>query len=186
MSHLGIILNEAAKDDVHTGEGSHRTTIATAPDPDAAARKAVALVEAGADSIELCGATGPVWQARVLASVGDRASVGVILYGFESLDSVQSFKAGFELGEDLTASMIYLQPGADPTTDRMTVEDESGRTNFIAVPDAAAAVTVAASEAAAGARLIELYGGIDPKVQAEVIAATGDGRVPIGVIARAR
>jgi Family of unknown function (DUF6506) len=77
-------------------EDGSRTTIVRAPDEDATARVAAELVEAGVDAIELCGATPLTTAARVLETVGGRASVGSVTFAFESLEGVAAYKASFE------------------------------------------------------------------------------------------
>ncbi|MEU7529626.1 DUF6506 family protein [Saccharothrix sp. NPDC042600] len=42
------------------------------------------LVEEGAELVELCGAFGPVWTARVVDAVGARVPVGSVAYGAEA------------------------------------------------------------------------------------------------------
>ncbi|MFI0352792.1 DUF6506 family protein [Actinomadura sp. 9N407] len=54
--------------------------------PDAARR----LADQGAQLIELCGAFGPVWTARVIEAVGGRVPVGAVGYGPEAVDQVHA------------------------------------------------------------------------------------------------
>lgn len=77
---------------------------------------------------------------------------------------------------------LYLAPGSDPA-DRVVWTSELSRTAIVPVPDVAAAVAVAAELVAGdGLDLIELYGGLGPKAAAAVLAATGDGAVPVGLV----
>jgi hypothetical protein len=78
-------------------------------------------------------------------------------------------------------AFIHLAPGADPATDRSVKESALDRTTFVAVPDVAAAVRVAAELVDGGVELIELYAGLRMPAAAAVIEAV-DGRVPVGVV----
>jgi hypothetical protein len=190
VAHTVIIYEEAgadpATDRITTRHGDHTTTVLATgdADPRSVAGLAAELVDQGADVIELCGGMGPVPQAAVLAAVGDRATVGSVMYGFESLTSVAAYKAGFAAGEFLPAAFLYLEPGSDPAIDRTVKADETTQTTFVAVPDTDAAVAVARELATQGVRLIELYGGLGPQAAAEIIAATG-AQVPVGIVSRA-
>lgn len=65
--------------------GGLTTTVVAVPDRDSAPAVAAALVAEGAQTIELCGAFGPEWVARVLDATGRRVPVGGVLYGVESV-----------------------------------------------------------------------------------------------------
>lgn len=78
-------------------------------------------------------------------------------------------------------AFIHLAPGADPAADRSVKESALDRTTFVPVPDAAAAVQVAAELVDGGVELIELYAGLGMPAAAAVID-TVDGRVPVGVV----
>lgn len=130
------------------------------------------------------GGMGPVPHAAALAAVGDRATVGAIMYGFESLPSIAAYRAGFAAGEFLPGAFLYLEPGSDPAVDRTVRADEATKTTFVAVPDVDAAVAAARELAADGTRLLELYGGLGPEAAARIIEATG-AEVPVGVVSRA-
>ncbi|MEU3272804.1 DUF6506 family protein [Saccharomonospora sp. NPDC006951] len=83
----------------------------------------------------------------------------------------------------LRGLFMYLVPGANPTTQRLVREDELTHITLVPVPSAEAAGAVAAELLASeGIDLIELYGGLGPKAAAKVLAATGDGAVPVGLI----
>lgn len=75
---------------------------------------------------------------------------------------------------------IFLEAGSDPAEDRVATEHSGIKTLLVWVPDGSAAARVAAEQAAAGVRLIELYRGFDLGSAAQVIEAV-DGRAPVGV-----
>ncbi|MEJ3654143.1 DUF6506 family protein [Actinomycetes bacterium KLBMP 9759] len=75
---------------------------------------------------------------------------------------------------------LFLAPGSDAATDRVTFEHDGARTLLVWAPDAAAAAGVAREQADNGIKLIELYRGFDLAAAAGVIEAV-DGRVPVGV-----
>lgn len=52
---------------------------------DLAPASAVRLVAEGVQLIELCGAFGPVWTARVIEAIEARVPVGAVGYGPEAL-----------------------------------------------------------------------------------------------------
>jgi hypothetical protein len=190
MSHTVIIYEAAgadpASDRLTTRHGDQTTTIVATDDgtPEAVAGLAAALVDDGADVVELCGGMGPVPLAATLAAVGDRATVGTVMFGFESLTSVAAYKAGFAAGELLPAAVLYLEPGSDPAIDRTVRADETTHSTFVAVPDVDAAVAVARELADQGVRLIELYGGLGAEAAARIVSAT-ETRVPVGFVSRA-
>jgi Family of unknown function (DUF6506) len=159
-------------------EGSR--TILIAADPDAIESAAIQAVHDGAERVELCGALGPLWHAKVLQAVGDRASVGAVMFGFESLTGVADYKARYG-SEFLREAFVYVQPGSDPAVDRTVTENEHSRTYFVAVPDVSAAPEVAEQLVGEeGVQLIELYGGVQPADAARVIEAI-DARAPVGI-----
>ncbi|CAL9585070.1 hypothetical protein SUDANB95_05079 [Actinosynnema sp. ALI-1.44] len=57
----------------------------------AAARR---LVDDGAELVELCGAFGPVWTAKVLDAVGGRVPVGSVTYGAEATRQLHDLFGG--------------------------------------------------------------------------------------------
>jgi Family of unknown function (DUF6506) len=166
-------------DRIVTEYGGSRTTL-VASDPADVVAAAIDAVEGGADQVELCGALGVVWQARVLEAVGDRVPVRASMFGFESLTGVADYKARYG-SEFMHEAFIYIQPGSDPTADRTVTENEYARSYFIAVPDASAAPAVATQLVdKEGVQLIELYGGFQPGEAADVIEAI-QARAPVGV-----
>lgn len=77
----------------HAGHGW--TTVVAAPN-DQAAQVADELVDAGTELIELCGGTPLTIAERVREAIGDRVSVTVVAWPFESIDGVAAYKAAFE------------------------------------------------------------------------------------------
>jgi hypothetical protein len=119
---------------------------------------------AGADRIELCGGLGVVPHAAVRATVG--VPVGVVTFGFESLDAAAAYKAAFAAGEPVRAAFLY--PGRGERVDR-------DGTAIVPVDGPGDAVATAAALLAEGVTLLELYGGLGPEVAAAVATAV-DGR----------
>ncbi|WP_157248259.1 DUF6506 family protein [Nonomuraea typhae] len=182
-----IIYEEAGADpqaDVLVIDNEHgRTRVRAVPEPGQLAGLVRQLADEGADRFELCGGFGAVWQAEARRVLGERAPVGAIYYGFESLASIASYKARFEAGEVLAEAFLIVHEGADPGSDRVVRHrDEGGRTTLVAVPDLATAAEVAA-EMAGGLQLIELYGGRRPDDAEPVIRAAVDAGVPVGMSA---
>jgi len=56
----------------------------------AAARR---LVAEGVQLIELCGAFGPIWSAKVIEAIGDTVPIGSVAYGPEAIDRVHAIFA---------------------------------------------------------------------------------------------
>ncbi|MEU4543137.1 DUF6506 family protein [Nonomuraea dietziae] len=48
------------------------------------------MVADGAQLVELCGAFGPVWTARVIEAVGGAVPVGAVGYGPEAVDQLHA------------------------------------------------------------------------------------------------
>ena len=184
MTHNAVVVEvpgtDPSRDRFVFQRGDHTTTVALVPDPAAVPAAAAALAAEGADSIELCGGLGPVPQAAAQAAVGDGARVGAVVFGFESLEGAAAYKAGFGHGEYLPTVFLLLHPGADPTVDVATHEDEQAPATFVAVPDVATAASVAGRLADEGTRLFELYGGLGATGATAVLDAT-KGKVPVGV-----
>ncbi len=76
---------DPARDRAVLERGGLTTTIVAVPDRDAAARVAVDLVHAGAQSVELCGGSGPAVVADVVAAIDGPVPVGGVSYGIESV-----------------------------------------------------------------------------------------------------
>jgi Family of unknown function (DUF6506) len=66
------------------------TTIVAVPERSDAARVAAELVDAGAQTIELCGGFGSKVVAEVLEATGGRVPVGGVTYGVESIHGLAS------------------------------------------------------------------------------------------------
>lgn len=86
--YLGAGSEDPAVDRAVIERGGLTTTIVAVPTREAAVDAAVELVDAGAQSIELCGAFGPVWTARVIEATGGRVPVGAVAYGEESVHAL--------------------------------------------------------------------------------------------------
>ena len=61
--------------------------------PEQGADAARPLVADGAQLIELCGAFGPIWAARVIEAIDDAVPVGSVVYGPEAVDRVHAIFA---------------------------------------------------------------------------------------------
>ena len=61
--------------------------------PDQGPEAAQRLVADGAQLIELCGAFGPVWTARVIEAIDDAVPIGSVAYGPEAVDRVHAIFA---------------------------------------------------------------------------------------------
>jgi hypothetical protein len=83
-------------DRVVIDRGGIRNILVPVAAPSASADLAVQLVGEGATLIELCGVHGPVWAAKVIEAVGDRAPVGVVTFGPEAAGGLTAFKSQFE------------------------------------------------------------------------------------------
>lgn len=86
--YLGTGSEDPAVHRAVIAHGGLKTTIVAVPTPEAAVDAAVELVDDGAQSIELCGAFGPVWTARVIEAAGGRVPVGAVAYGQESIHAL--------------------------------------------------------------------------------------------------
>jgi hypothetical protein len=58
-----------------------------------AVEAAVRLVDDGAQLVELCGAFGPVWTARIIEATGHRVPVGAVTYGAEAVEGLHELFA---------------------------------------------------------------------------------------------
>lgn len=91
--YLGLGDEDPAVDRAMIERGGLTTTIVAVPERSAAVEVAADLVDAGAQSIELCGAFGPKWVAEVVEATGGRVPVGGVNYGMESVPALASLFA---------------------------------------------------------------------------------------------
>ena len=91
--YLGLGTEDPAVDRAVIERGGLRTTIVAVPEKSAVVQAALELVDGGAQSIELCGAFGPVWAARVIETTGGRVPVGAVGYRMESVPSLAAMFA---------------------------------------------------------------------------------------------
>ncbi|MEU8801224.1 DUF6506 family protein [Spirillospora sp. NPDC048819] len=166
------------KDRIVFDGGGRRVTLVAVPDEEEAGPVVAGLVGEGAGLIELCGGFGPVGTAKVIAEVGDRAPVGAIGYGGESLAAISRYHLAYLAGRIQSDLFMVLVPGADPDRDRIVREHGGGaRFTAVAVPGVEAAERVAAQEEAG---LIELFGGFGADAVARVHTAAGG--TPVGSV----
>jgi hypothetical protein len=76
--------------------GGGRITFVAVSSPEQVPAVARELVDTGAERIEICGGLGTLPSAATIEAVGDRTMVRSIMFGFESLPSVASYRARFE------------------------------------------------------------------------------------------
>jgi hypothetical protein len=87
---------DPAKDrHVHEHDGGSITFVGVS-NPEQVAAVSRELVDAGAERIEICGGLGTLPSAAAIEAVGDRTTVRSIMFGFESLPGVASYRARFE------------------------------------------------------------------------------------------
>lgn len=67
-----------------------RTDLVQVPTPADALDEAKRLVDDGVELIELCGAFGPVWAARIIEHIDGAVPVGMVAYGPEAVDQVHA------------------------------------------------------------------------------------------------
>lgn len=91
--YLGLGTEDPAVDRAVIERGGLKTTIVAVPDREMVAQVAAELVDAGAQSIELCGAFGPTVTAQVIQAVGDRVPVGSVSFGVESVPALAALFA---------------------------------------------------------------------------------------------
>jgi Family of unknown function (DUF6506) len=91
--YLGLGEEDPAVDRAVIQRGGLKTTIVAVPTREAAVEVAVELVDAGAQSIELCGGFGSAVTTRAIEAVGDRVPVGAVSYSMESVHPLASLFA---------------------------------------------------------------------------------------------
>ena len=70
--------------------GGLRTTFVAVPDEDGAAAVALQLVDAGAQSIELCGGFGATVLPNLVEATGGRVPIGQVRYGMEAIPGLHA------------------------------------------------------------------------------------------------
>jgi Family of unknown function (DUF6506) len=80
---------------VYAHAGGHITIVAV-PSAEAVPAVAEQLVREGVERVDLCGGLGALPAAATIAAVGDRAKVGAVMFGFESLPGAASYRARYE------------------------------------------------------------------------------------------
>jgi len=88
LIYLGTGTEDPAVHRAVIEHGGLRTTIVAVPNVGTVVDVAVEMAEGGTQMIELCGAFGPVWTARVIDAVGPHIPVGAVTYGMESVHAV--------------------------------------------------------------------------------------------------
>ena len=86
--YLGTGHEDPAADRAVIERSGLKTTVVAVPDRATALDTAVDLVEAGAQSIELCGGLGPSVASEVVEATGGRVPVGAVTYGVESIHAL--------------------------------------------------------------------------------------------------
>ncbi|SDT07808.1 hypothetical protein SAMN04489751_3696 [Brevibacterium sandarakinum] len=132
-------------------------------------------VDQGFERIELCGGVGALEANAVRAAVGGRARLGLVRYGFESLERIAGFKQAFAAGEIL-GPQAFLYPD-----DEGTEEVEHPDVTLIPIESIEQAESVGRRLAEAHAGLVELYRGLTLEHAAAVLRGSG-GEVPVGFV----
>ena len=83
--YMGSGAEDPAVDRAVIDRGGLRTTIVAVPDGAAAPAVAAELVDAGAQSIELCGGFGATVMPKVIEATGGCVPVGQVRYGMEAI-----------------------------------------------------------------------------------------------------
>jgi Family of unknown function (DUF6506) len=88
--YLGLGSEDPVVDRAVIDSGGLRTTVVAVPDGKAAARVATELVDAGAQTIELCGGFEAGVLPEVIDATGGRVPVGKVGYGPESIGGLHA------------------------------------------------------------------------------------------------
>jgi hypothetical protein len=96
--YLGTGDEDPSTDRAVVERGGLRTTIVAVPTHDDAAVVARELVDAGAQTVELCGGFAAHVLPDVIRATGGRVPVGQVHYGMESIAGLQAL-FGFSLTE---------------------------------------------------------------------------------------
>lgn len=91
--YLGTGTEDPAVDRAVIELGGLRTTMVAVPEKSAVVQVDRELADGGAQSIELCGAFGPVWAARLIEAIGGRVPVGSVSYSMESVPGLAALFA---------------------------------------------------------------------------------------------
>jgi hypothetical protein len=140
-----------------------------------------AEVDSGADRVELCGGVSVDQAAEVRAALPN-VSVGLVRYGYESLELITTYKQTFLDGHTPAgrAVFLYLDPDAGPSSEVLDHDDAI----FVPVPGAEAVQSaLAALPRKHPLGLIELYGGLGLDAASIAWAATR-GETPVGFVDR--
>lgn len=136
---------------------------------------AAELVDQGFERIELCGGVGASEANAVRVAVGARARLGLVRYGFESLERIAEFTRAFAAGEVL-GPQAFLYPAGEGTE-----EVEHPDVVMIPIDGIEHAESVGRRLAEAHAGLVELHRGLDLEYAAAVLRG-GGGMVPVGFV----
>lgn len=128
----------------------------------------------GASRIELCGGMGAAQAVRAQEVVAGRVPLGLLRYGFESLELIADYKRAFAAGE--VRPSVFLYSGAEGFE---TVEHQD--VTILPVRDLAHAEQLGARFAREGTGLVELYGGLGVDVAGAVLRGA-DAAVPVGFV----
>lgn len=128
----------------------------------------------GSKRIELCGGMGVAELVRARDLVAGRVPVGLLRYGFESLELIADYKRAFAAGVQCPA--VFLYPAAAGTE---TVKHQD--VTILPVHDCDHAERIGERLAAEGIGMVELYGGLGPAT-ATALLWGAKGAVPVGFV----
>ena len=97
LTNFGFIVRgdgfDPAEDVQVMGTPTFKMTTIGISQPDQGLEAAQRLVADGAQLIELCGAFGPVWTAKIIEAIDDAVPIGSVAYGPEAVDRVHDIFA---------------------------------------------------------------------------------------------